>query len=205
MGLEEYEKKRDLTKSPEPAAKDRAPGNALCFVVQKHAASRLHYDFRLELEGVLKSWAIPKGPSLDPSIKRLAMQVEDHPYEYRSFEGTIPKGNYGAGEVIIWDQGTYHAPGLEDREASEKQLREGFYKGDLKFVLDGEKLKREFALVRIKADKDNAWLLLKKKDRWATSDEITRNDRSVVSGAVIVNPQRATGKKHEARKLVPAR
>lgn len=185
MKLEEYKKKRDLAKSPEPAARTGLPGAELSFVVQKHAATRLHYDFRLELDGVLKSWAVPKGPSLDPSVKRLAVLVEDHPYEYRNFEGTIPKGNYGAGEVIIWDQGSYHAPGVADRQTSEKLLREGFYKGDLKFVVEGHKLKGEFALVKIKADKDNSWLLIKKKDAWSSSEDVTRDDGSVVSGAVL--------------------
>ena len=167
MSLVEYQRKRDLTKSPEPRAKHRKPENLLRFVIHKHAASHLHYDLRLELDGVLKSWAVPKGPSLDPSIKRLAMLVEDHPYDYREFEGIIPKGNYGAGEVIIWDAGTYHALAARDREQSEKILREGFGKGDLKFVLEGQKLKGEFALVRMKSEKDNTWLLLKKRDDYA--------------------------------------
>jgi len=187
MSLEEYEKKRDLTKTPEPSAKTKVHGNELRFVVQKHAASHLHYDFRLELDGVLKSWAIPKGPSLDPSVKRLAILVEDHPYEYRNFEGVIPKGNYGAGTVLIWDEGAYHAPGTNDRESSEKMIREGFSKGDVKFVLEGHKLKGEFALVRIKAAKDNSWLLLKKKDAWATPEDVTEDNRSVVSDAVLDN------------------
>jgi len=185
MSLEDYQRKRDLSKSPEPSAKVKRPDRVLRFVVQKHAASHLHYDFRLELDGVLKSWAIPKGPSLDPAIKRLAMMVEDHPYEYRDFEGIIPKGNYGAGAVMIWEEGTYHSPGVEDREQSEELLREGLRKGDLKFVLHGHKLNGEFALVRIKSAKDNAWLLLKKKDRFATSEEVTRQDRSVVSQSTI--------------------
>ncbi|MCM0080761.1 DNA ligase D [Geomonas sp. Red32] len=184
MTLQEYQRKRDLTKTPEPGPGTHQAEAGLRFVVHKHAASHLHYDFRLELDGVLKSWAIPKGPSLDPSIKRLAMMVEDHPYEYGSFEGVIPKGNYGAGEVIIWDEGTYHAPGVSAAE-SEPLLRRGLEKGDLKFVLDGEKLKGEFALVRIKADKDNTWLLIKKKDSYATDKDVTRLDRSVVSNATI--------------------
>jgi len=185
MSLERYQSKRDLTKSPEPPAAPRMSGQVLRFVVQKHAASHLHYDFRLELDGVLKSWAIPKGPSLDPSIKRLAMMVEDHPYEYRTFEGVIPKGNYGAGEVLIWDEGTYQASGRREGQPDEEVLREGLRKGDLKFVLAGHKLKGEFALVRIKADKENSWLLLKKKDAFAAGDDITAQDRSVVSGATL--------------------
>jgi len=185
MSLEEYKKKRDLEKTPEPSGKVKEGGKVLRFVVQKHAASHLHYDFRIEMDGVLKSWAIPKGPSLDPSVKRLAMMVEDHPYDYRTFEGTIPKGNYGAGEVIVWDEGTYHAPGVSDSQESEKLLRAGLYKGDLKFILEGHKLKGEFALVKIKADKDNSWLLLKKKDQWASSDDVTRDNRSVLSDAEL--------------------
>jgi bifunctional non-homologous end joining protein LigD len=185
MKLDEYQRKRNLAQSPEPEAKDHHAGNALRYVVQKHAASHLHYDFRLELDGVLKSWAVPKGPSLDPSLKRLAMMVEDHPYEYRNFEGTIPKGNYGAGEVIIWDEGTYHASGVVDFRESEKLLRAGLQKGDLKFILEGQKLRGEFALVKIRSDKDNSWLLLKKKDQWASSDDITLDNRSVVSDATL--------------------
>jgi bifunctional non-homologous end joining protein LigD len=185
MSLEEYQKKRDFAKSPEPGPKDKESGKVLRFVVQKHAASHLHYDFRIELDGVLKSWAVPKGPSLDPSVKRLAMMVEDHPYDYRSFEGTIPKGNYGAGEVIVWDEGTYYPPGAKDGADSEKLLRAALLKGDLKFVLEGHKLKGEFALVKIKSDKDNSWLLIKKKDQWATSDDVTLDNRSVLSDAVL--------------------
>jgi bifunctional non-homologous end joining protein LigD len=185
MSLNEYTRKRDLTKTPEPPAKAKGAGKALRFVVQKHAASHLHYDFRLELDGVLKSWAVPKGPSLDPAVKRLAMMVEDHPYDYRNFEGTIPKGNYGAGEVIIWDEGTYHAPGIKDSHESEKLLRAGLQKGDLKFTLEGHKLNGEFSLVKIKADKDNSWLLIKKKDPWASTDDVTRDNRSVVSSATL--------------------
>lgn len=185
MSLEEYRRKRDLTKSPEPAARERKPAKALRFVIHKHAASHLHYDFRLELDGVLKSWAIPKGPSLDPAVKRLAMMVEDHPCEYGDFEGVIPKGNYGAGEVIIWDSGIYHAPAAPDRDQSEEMLRAGLKKGDLKFVLRGEKVSGEFALVRIKSEKDNTWLLVKKNDEFASAEDVTLQDRSVVSNATI--------------------
>jgi len=190
MSLDTYRKKRDLGKTPEPDASTAPAGPTLRFVVQKHAASHLHYDFRLELDGVLKSWAIPKGPSLDPSLKRLAMMVEDHPYDYRTFEGTIPKGNYGAGEVIVWDEGIYHAPGLSHGPESEEKLRAGLQKGDLKFVLDGHKLKGEFALVRIKSDKGNSWLLIKKKDQWATSEDVTRDDSSVLSEATLGDVRR---------------
>ncbi|MBU5635450.1 DNA ligase D [Geomonas sp. Red69] len=185
MGLEEYRRKRDLNRTPEPAGKVERSVGTLRFVVHKHAASHLHYDFRLEINGVLKSWAIPKGPSLDPSVKRLAMMVEDHPYEYGDFEGVIPKGNYGAGEVIIWDAGTFHAAATKEPELSLQLLREGLQKGDLKFVLHGEKLNGEFALVRIKGDKGNSWLLIKKKDQFAGTEDVTLQERSVVSNATI--------------------
>src|SRR6266498_3634990 len=131
MGLEEYRKKRDFIKSPEPPGKTKEPGKGLAFVVQKHAASHLHYDFRLELDGVLKSWAVPKGPSLDPHDKRLAMHVEDHPIEYGDFEGAIPPNQYGSGTVVLWDRGTW---------IPKEDPREGYRKGRLKFELDGEKL-----------------------------------------------------------------
>ena len=141
MALEEYKRKRDFKQTPEPPPK-LGKGKQRRFVVQKHRATRLHYDFRLEMEGVLKSWAVPKGPSLDPADKRLAMQVEDHPVSYFDFEGTIPAGNYGAGTVMVWDVGTWEP--LGDAAAT-------LAKGDLKFRLDGQKLKGEFALVHIKS------------------------------------------------------
>ncbi|QWV93459.1 DNA ligase D [Geomonas oryzisoli] len=210
MGLEEYQRKRDLSRTPEPAGSGARSARALRFVVHKHAASHLHYDFRLELDGVLKSWAIPKGPSLDPAVKRLAMMVEDHPYEYGDFEGVIPKGNYGAGEVIIWDTGTFHASGSEAPERSLELLREGLQKGDLKFVLHGEKLNGEFALVRIKGDKGNSWLLIKKKDPFVSSDDVTLLDRSVVSNATIEDvragrmPQRVSVQARQPGAAAPA-
>jgi bifunctional non-homologous end joining protein LigD len=157
---------------------DRA--DRLIFVVHKHAARALHYDLRLELEGVLKSWAVPKGPSLDPSLKRLAVLVEDHPLDYKDFEGVIPEGNYGAGSVIIWDRGFYYHPSALDENENEKLLLDGFRKGNLKFVLEGEKLRGEFALVRTGKD-GKSWLLLKKKDRNATKGDILKENRSVVS------------------------
>ena len=162
----------------------RHKGNRLIFVVHKHAARALHYDLRLELEGVLKSWAVPKGPSLDPSLKRLAVMVEDHPFDYKDFEGVIPKGNYGAGSVIIWDRGFYHHPSTRERKESEKLLLDGLRKGDLKFVLEGEKLQGEFALVKTGMGK-NSWLLLKKKDRYAIKGDILKENRSVVSNKTL--------------------
>jgi bifunctional non-homologous end joining protein LigD len=176
MFLKEYRAKRNLKKSKEPAPKKHKgrPGK-LRFVVQKHAASHLHYDFRLELDGVLKSWAIPKGPSLNPQEKRLAMMVEDHPYDYKDFEGIIPEG-YGAGVVLIWDRGTYTVP----EGNTEEEMRKGLAEGKVHIVLEGKKLKGEFSLVRFKG-KEKEWLLIKKKDRFASDKDILKKDRSVVS------------------------
>ncbi|MCR3921711.1 MAG: DNA ligase D [Firmicutes bacterium] len=170
MKLDEYEKKRDFTDTKEPAAEIKESNAGLRFVVQKHYASHLHYDFRLELDGVLKSWAVPKGPTLDPSQKRLAMMVEDHPYDYKDFEGTIQAGNYGAGSVFIWDEGTYHSYDNEGRAETVVSTRQGLAKGDLKFVLKGNKLQGKFALIKMKSKQDNSWLLLKKKDEYAVED-----------------------------------
>jgi bifunctional non-homologous end joining protein LigD len=180
MGLKEYEAKRQFEKTPEPKPVLRHEGNQLIFVVHKHAARRLHYDLRLELEGVLKSWAVPKGPSLNPALKRLAVRVEDHPLDYQDFEGVIPEGNYGAGSVIVWDRGFYQHPAARDREESEQLLLDGLRKGHIKFVLGGEKLRGEFALVRTAKD-EKSWQLLKKKDSYATNEDILGENRSVVS------------------------
>lgn len=184
MGLTEYKKKRSFNKTPEPKGKQKATKGALQFVVQKHAATRLHYDFRLELKGVLKSWAVPKGPSMNPEDKRLAMMVEDHPYEYKDFEGIIPPGNYGAGTVIVWDEGTYepYLPVEGTTKDIERELLRELHKGDLKVVLHGKKLKGAFALVHIKSKEENAWLLIKKKDKFAKETDITKKSKSVVSG-----------------------
>ena len=186
MTIKEYRQKRQLNKTPEPdqTAVRRDTGNHLIFVVQKHSARNLHYDLRLELQGVLKSFAVPKGPSLDPSLKRLAVLVEDHPYDYKDFEGVIPEGNYGAGSVIIWDRGFYSSLDSADKKESEKILLNGFKKGDLKFILAGEKLKGEFVIVRTKLGNDS-WLLIKKKDKYASKNNVLEQDRSVVSGRTI--------------------
>jgi bifunctional non-homologous end joining protein LigD len=170
MKLEEYEKKRIFTETSEPPGKILGTNAELRFVVQEHHASHLHYDFRLELDGVLISWAIPKGPTLDPSEKRLAIMVEDHPYDYKDFEGIIPAGNYGAGTVTIWDEGTYHSYEHEGLEKTIDLIHQGLVKGDLKFMLKGNKLKGKFALIRIKSEKDNNWLFIKKKDEYAVPD-----------------------------------
>lgn len=183
MALETYKKKRDFKKTKEPkSGLKKSPGKNLIFVVQKHHAARLHYDFRLELNGVLKSWAVPKGPSMNPADKRLAMLVEDHPFDYKDFEGTIPEGNYGAGEVIVWDQGVYMPLyGTDSKKENEKLLEKEFKKGDMKIVLLGEKLKGEFALINMHKDGDKAWLLIKKRDEYATAKDVLKKDKSVLS------------------------
>ena len=194
MSLDEYKRKRRFEQTPEPPPKlETQTGHR--FVVQRHAATRLHYDFRLEMEGVLKSWAVPKGPSLDPADKRLAMQVEDHPVSYFDFEGTIPEGNYGAGTVMVWDVGTWVplSPVPVDGEympGTEKEAAAMLAKGDLKFRLKGKRLKGDFALVHIKArrsgSKGNEWLLIKKKDREVvTGFDIDGYDTSVLTGRTM--------------------
>lgn len=191
--LTEYRRKRDFTKTPEPAGggvatrritterttpKKRAP--KLQFVVQKHAASHLHFDFRLELDGVMKSWAVPKGPSYDPTVRRLAMEVEDHPIEYNTFEGTIPQGEYGGGTVMLWDRGTYEA---EDGGGVES-LRAGYARGDLKFVLHGKRLRGGWVLVRMKRPGRPQWLLIKHRDELARRghDVVDEETTSVTTG-----------------------
>ncbi|WDF55005.1 DNA ligase D [Mucilaginibacter sp. KACC 22063] len=173
MGLKEYEKKRDFNKTSEPKG-GKSDNKELKFVVQRHHASHLHYDFRLELDGVLKSWAVPKGPSMNPGDKRLAMMVEDHPYDYRTFEGVIPNGEYGAGIVIVWDQGTYESL-AEDPADNIKALHAGLKKGDLKFRLHGEILRGEFALVKLHSD-EKSWLLIKHKDDYAVTTAYNSED-----------------------------
>jgi len=179
MDLDEYAKKRNFLSTDEPVdypatrddkSKDLNPG--LAFVVQKHFATHLHYDFRLELDGVLKSWAVPKGPSVNPIEKRLAVMVEDHPLEYKDFQGFISEGNYGAGEVLIWDKGTYDALGANEKNKSMEIIRDGLVKGHITFILKGSKLKGEFALIRLKKSDPKNWLLVKKRDEFADSKDI---------------------------------
>ncbi|GAA4317142.1 DNA ligase D [Compostibacter hankyongensis] len=185
MSLQQYREKRSFRDTPEPRS-GKSKDKALHFVVQKHDASRLHYDFRLEMDGVLKSWAVPKGPSLDPKDKRLAMMVEDHPYDYKDFEGIIPEGNYGAGTVIVWDEGTYEPiDGAGEKKEQEKSLLKQLKAGSLKIALKGKKLKGEFALVRTKGMAENSWLLIKHRDKYAAATDVTKKDKSVLSGKSI--------------------
>ena len=161
--LTEYKKKRKFDKTPEPGPTKKRTKTGKMFVIQKHRASQLHYDFRLEADGVLKSWAVPKGPSLDPTVRRLAMQVEDHPVDYAKFEGVIPEGEYGGGTVMVWDYGTYEPENAGD-------VSEALRKGELKFKLNGEKLKGSWVLVRTR---DRQWLLIKHRDYYTTEEDVT--------------------------------
>ncbi len=185
--LAEYRQKRDFSRTAEPAGGRVRVSQKLAFVIQKHAASHLHYDLRLELDGVMKSWAVPKGPSLDPSVKRLAMQVEDHPIEYNSFEGTIPRGEYGGGSVMLWDRGTYSYGGANPDPF--EGLRGGYAKGDFKFVLNGKRLKGSWVLVRTRggAPGKPQWLLIKHNDEYAQpgSDVTAEYLTSVTTGRTM--------------------
>ena len=201
MALEEYRKKRDFKETPEPAGRKNGPRKSAelpIFVVQKHQATSLHYDFRLEIGGALVSWAVPKGPSLNPAHKRLAIQTEDHPIEYANFEGVIPEGQYGAGPVMVWDKGTYQTdPGGSGAE----QLAQG----ELKFTLHGEKLQGGFVLIRrgltsVGVRGQRSWLLIKRRDEYADrSWNIDRYDWSVLTGRSMEEiaaglPRRATSR-----------
>jgi len=192
MSLTAYQKKRSFTKTKEPQG-GKSTGKELRFVIQKHAASHLHYDFRLEMDGVLKSWAVPKGPSNDPKTKRLAMMVEDHPFDYKDFEGIIPEGEYGGGTVILWDEGTYEALEAkeEDVKGQEKYLLKEIKKGSVKMILHGKKLKGEFALVKTKGMGENAWLLIKHNDKYASEVDITLKDKSVRSKKTLEQVKKA--------------
>jgi bifunctional non-homologous end joining protein LigD len=192
MPLNEYRKKRDFKISPEPSGEKlpKAPKSSLIYVIQKHRASQLHYDFRLEFRGTLLSWAVPKGPSLDPSVKRLAMQVEDHPVEYASFEGVIPEGEYGGGTVMVWDQGTWTPESPDVAVALEK--------GDLKFTLHGKKLKGSWVLVRTRgygSSSKTSWLLIKHRDNFGSADANVAEEmpRSAVSNRLLAEIARDGG------------
>jgi bifunctional non-homologous end joining protein LigD len=188
MGLEEYKRKRRFNETPEPEGKvKKSTGSS--FVIQKHRATRLHYDFRLEMDGVLRSWAIPKGPSFNPAEKRLAVLTEDHPMDYGGFEGIIPKGNYGAGNVIVWDNGTYE---MVDPETPEK----GWAKGKFHFVLKGKKLRGEWVLVRGSRD-EKQWIFFKVRDKFATTegDVVVDQPESILSGSLVEDVGKPSKKK----------
>jgi DNA ligase D-like protein (predicted 3'-phosphoesterase) len=181
MSLKDYKKKRDFSKTKEPEARKNSTKKNI-FVVQKHDASNLHYDFRLEIDNVLKSWAIPKGPSLNPKDKRLAIETEDHPIDYAGFEGRIPEGQYGAGTVMVWDKGSFeNSSKKDDKEIS---LKDAYKKGHITFILKGKKLKGEFSLIKTK--RNNQWLLIKKNDKEADKRKnILNEDKSAKSGKTL--------------------
>jgi len=192
VSLAKYRGKRNFQRTSEPAGEAKpsmGKSGGLIYVIQKHRASQLHYDFRLELRGVLLSWAVPKGPSLDPSVKRLAMQVEDHPVEYATFEGVIPEGGYGAGTVMVWDKGTWTAESEDPAEALKK--------GDLKFALHGKKLRGSWVLVRTRgfgSRADKSWLLIKHRDRYASTKDVTvQEPRSAASHRLLADIARDEG------------
>jgi bifunctional non-homologous end joining protein LigD len=205
--LGEYAAKRSFAATPEPAPGATAPAEGpLLFVVQRHAARRLHYDLRLQCDGVLLSWAVPRGLSLDRNEKRLAMQTEDHPYDYASFEGVIPEGQYGAGEVIVWDCGVYSpdegGTTYDDPAEAQRRVREDLASGKLSFELRGTKLKGSFALVKTKEAKQ--WLLIKHKDRFVTTDDVTADSRSVLTGAEVEDMRALPARRIAAERLAPS-
>ena len=196
--LEKYKSMRSAEKTPEPFTSSDIDPKNLVFVVQKHKATALHYDFRLEVDGVMPSWAIPKGPTLDAAVKRLAMKTEDHPVDYRKFEGTIPENEYGGGEVIVWDEGTYvpeveiakgERKEIKGKKEGEKVMLEGIKKGEIKFFLNGKRLKGSFALVKTNGfppGRKNAWLLIKHKDKYIKEGYDAKDEtKSVISKKVL--------------------
>jgi DNA ligase D-like protein (predicted 3'-phosphoesterase) len=193
--LKDYQQKRDFRRTPEPAGGQDAVPRDPIFVVQKHAARHLHYDFRLEVDGVLKSWAIPKGPSTDPKDKRLAVPTEDHPLEYADFEGVIPAGEYGAGTVLVWDTGPYH--NLTEKNGVPIPMAEAVAHGHVKVWLKGQKLRGAYALNRFKTGPDEAWLLIKADDAEADPrrNPVATAPQSVLTGRTIEEIAGAEGKK----------
>jgi len=200
--LAEYRRKRDFSRTREPSGDKPSSATRtgrLRFVIQKHAASHMHFDLRLELDGVMKSWAVPKGPSLDPSVKRLAMQVEDHPIDYNTFEGTIPQGEYGGGTVMLWDRGTYTADAATSADDEQNAIREGLRRGDLKITFHGERLHGSFALIRMKFARDDSssakpqWLLIKHRDEFATDEDVVADNMTSVDTGRTMD-EIATGK-----------
>jgi bifunctional non-homologous end joining protein LigD len=205
MTLLKYNRKRNFKRTSEPKGEVNKSINTLIFVVQKHDATQLHYDFRLEMNGILKSWAVPKGPSLNPADKRLAMMVEDHPFRYKDFEGNIPEGNYGAGHVIVWDNGAFTVPGAANKKEAEIILTAGLKKGHIRFILDGKKLKGEFSLVNIKGRQENAWLLIKGNDRYAGKGNVLLKDKSVISKTSLEDLENRTKRESSSGKNAIAR
>src|SRR5436190_5510739 len=206
--LGEYSAKRKFEATPEPGPVPvlgrRGP---LMFVIQQHSATRLRYDLRLECDGVLMSWAVPKGPSADPAEKRLAVRTENHPFDYGSFEGIIPAGQYGAGEVIVWDCGVYSPDEdgehwFHDRAEAERRVRDGFEKGKLSLLLRGEKVKGSYALVRTREVKN--WLLIKHKDRFVAKTDLTARNRSVLSGVTVEEMTSVRVQRLPAQRLAPS-
>lgn len=206
MSLARYKEKRNFKDTPEPEGKvNKAENGKLIFVIQRHHASHLHYDFRLEVNGTLKSWAVPKGPSLNPADKRLAMMVEDHPISYATFEGDIPEGNYGAGHVDVWDHGTYEPVDEKGEVISQKEFAKNIHSGSIKFRMKGRRLKGEFALVNLKKD-EKSWLLIKHRDKYATDGEYNAETyakkSSLAYTAARKGLKKATVKKATVKKTV---
>ena len=207
MSLVKYKQKRNFSKTPEPEGKKKRTTKDKIFVVQRHHASHLHYDFRLELNGTLKSWAVPKGPSLNPADKRLAMMVEDHPVSYATFEGNIPEGNYGAGHVDVWDHGTYEPVDKDGKTISYTQFTRDLEGGSIKFQLKGRKLKGEFALVNMKQD-EKTWLLIKHRDKYATDEDYNSEDFAKKSSLAYTEKRlakKSVSKKAASKKTISAK
>jgi DNA ligase D-like protein (predicted 3'-phosphoesterase) len=197
--LQAYREKRDFRRTGEPKGGERKPSEAPVFVVQKHKASRLHYDFRLEVEGVLKSWAVPKGPSTDPSERRLAVPTEDHPLEYADFEGIIPEGEYGGGAMIVWDAGIYHNLQAEKEEGAALSMPEALEQGHVEVWLQGEKIQGGYALIRTGKGDDARWLLIKMKDDKADArrNPTSTEPKSVLSGRTLDELEEEEGRGSE--------
>lgn len=196
MSLQKYNSKRRFDDTPEPKGEEKDSKDQLIFVVQRHHASHLHYDFRLELNGTLKSWAVPKGPSMNPNDKRLAMMVEDHPVSYATFEGTIPAGNYGAGRVDIWDHGTYEPINEAGQVITPTAFMNHLREGSIKFRMNGKKLKGDFALVHMKKD-EKTWLLIKHRDQYAVDEDYNSEDYANKSALAYTEGRNKT---HEVKK-----
>lgn len=195
MSRKDYERKRDFSKTPEPRGGKRRPGKRPIFVIQHHKARSEHYDFRLEVNGVLKSWAVPKGPSTDPRVKRLAVPTEDHPLDYSDFEGVIPKGEYGAGPVIVWDKGTYK--NLTEKNGKTRSMTSAIRDGHVLVALKGKKLKGGYALQRTGKGKDANWLLIKMRDDEADArrNPVSTERKSVKSGRSVNEVAREEGQR----------